>query len=84
VLGGLAVVGVWQFRRFAPVELPSIPVPQTSWLGDVLDVLARLFWFLFRWTGRLTGLAANMLEGDGGLLWTLLLLVLLLSIFRGQ
>jgi len=83
-LGALVSLAVWRFRRFAPAELSSVLTPQTSWLGDLLDMLTRVFWFLFRLVGRLFGLAANLFEGDGGLLWTLLLLVLLLIIFRNQ
>lgn len=81
-VAGLAGLGVWRFRRFSPAGI-SLPLgSQTSRLADLFDLLARLFWIIYRLTARLLGTVNNMLEGDGGLLWTLLLLVLFITIFR--
>jgi hypothetical protein len=47
---------------------------QERWVG--------VFWSLYRSLGRLFIFASNLLEGDGGLLWTLLLLVLFISLLQ--
>jgi hypothetical protein len=48
------------------------------------STLASLFWGLYRLLGRVTGYISSLMEGDGGLLWTLLLLVLFISILKGR
>lgn len=45
-----------------------------------LDSFYNLIWNLYRQFGRLTGFLASLLEGDGGILWALLFLVLFLSL----
>lgn len=40
----------------------------------------RLFWWGYRFTARLVALSNRILEGEGGFLWAVLLLVILLSI----
>ncbi len=67
----------------------------TSWLvalgrrvGEILAVILRLDWmyaFLgvcYRLIQRLVGFFTVILEGDGGVLWTLLLLALLISLLQ--
>jgi hypothetical protein len=51
-------------------------------LSDLLhlDWLYRSIWFIFGLLGRLISVATAMLEGDGGVLWALLLLALLVSL----
>lgn len=83
-LGGLAGFAIWRFRRFAPEELSTPSAPRAAHFGHLLDLPARALWAVYRLVGRLFGLGANLLEGDGGLLWTLLLLVLFITIFRGR
>ncbi len=50
----------------------------------IFSKLASSFWFVFRLSGSLIGAVNGLLEGDGGLLWTLLLLVLFITIFQGS
>jgi hypothetical protein len=84
VLVGLAGFSVWRFKRFAPEEA-MLPVrPQFSLFGNLHTPLIRIFWAVYRLIASLFSLSANLLEGDGGLLWTLLLLVLFITIFRGR
>jgi hypothetical protein len=81
----LALIGflMWRVAGVTPGGL-SLPYgPGLSRISDLQDVLARIFWVVYRGAARLFGYAASLLEGDGGLLWTLLLLVLLISILRG-
>ena len=80
----LAWLAVWRFRQFAPPERPGLPSAPGSRLGDLLEFLARLFWGVYRLVGSLISLADSLLEGDGGLLWTLLLLVLFIITYRGR
>ena len=49
-----------------------------------LNIFIRIFSFLYQLIGGLTIYISELLEGDGGLLWTLLLLILLISFLRGQ
>jgi hypothetical protein len=39
-------------------------------------------WLVFRGIGNLMGIFTTILEGDGGVLWALLLLTLIISLFR--
>jgi len=61
------------------------PVTQTVYRGVVvvlrLDWLYRLLWGFYRLIGRLVNNLTSILEGDGGVLWALVLLALLLSVF---
>lgn len=47
-----------------------------------LDWAYRILWVFYRWIGKLIELLTNILEGDGGILWVLLLLVLLLTVLQ--
>jgi hypothetical protein len=83
ILAGLAVFSVFRFGSFVP---PQAPLPAENHpppgFAVVQDALAGVLWRIYRITGRLFTYAANLLEGDGGLLWTLLLLVLFVSLLR--
>jgi hypothetical protein len=76
---------LWRFRRFAvgPEIFPTSD-ERISRLGVVQEFFARILWVIYRSLGRLFAYSANLLEGDGGLLWTLLLLVLFITIFQGR
>jgi hypothetical protein len=84
LVGGLAGLAVWRFRRFAPAENPARQKSQAESITFVSNLFGRVFWGIYRLLGNLVGLAASLLEGDGGLLWTLLLLVLFITIFGGK
>lgn len=49
-----------------------------------LNIFPRLMGWFIRLTGQFVMYISALLEGDGGLLWTLLLLVLLASFLRGR
>ncbi len=83
-LGSLAGFATWRFRRFAPVEKPAQAPGPGSGLGNWTVRLVGVFWLVYRQLGSLLSLVANLLEGNGGLLWTLLLLVLFITLFRGH
>ena len=81
---GLAAVVVWRFRRFIDPGIFPGSDTRVSRLGSVQEYLAQGLWTIYRLLGRLFGYAANLLEGDGGLLWTLLLLVLFVTLLLGR
>jgi len=53
-------------------------------LGEVfsLNWMYRLFWRVYGEMERMIGFITIILEGDGGMLWALLLLVIFISLFR--
>jgi hypothetical protein len=79
--------------RFYPAVRKLINPPETSglpqfiraalgFLGNVfrLDWLYRFIWFVYETLGKILTIFSAILEGDGGVLWALLLLVLLVSL----
>ena len=77
VATGLGVVFAFLARR--GVEIPE----------NVLDILDRIFslrwlfdavWWLFDALGRVVGFVTTLLEGEGGVLWALLLVAVLISL----
>ncbi|MCX6069017.1 MAG: hypothetical protein NT121_25265 [Chloroflexi bacterium] len=84
VLSILVGFALFRFRRFFLPALSSPSAARLSRLSDLQDVIARALWTSYRILGRLFTYVANLLEGDGGLLWTLLLLVLFITILRGR
>jgi hypothetical protein len=84
VLAGVVVFGIFRFRSLAPAQTP-LPVEfRAPRFAVVQDAIVSSLWLVYRSAGRLFGYVANLLEGDGGLLWTLLLLVLLVFVMRGR
>jgi hypothetical protein len=84
-LSGILVLVALRLPALKPVAAPveTGPLPPSR-LVVFQDALASLLWALYRLTGRLFNYVSNLLEGDGGLLWTFLLLVLLASFLRGR
>jgi hypothetical protein len=75
----LAILVTWlapRFRLLSPVRAHWIQPATSSWT----DWFFRGLWGLYRLGGRLFGTFSSILEGDGGFMWTILLLVLLISI----
>lgn len=61
---------------FIPRYLSQLePVLQFSWLYRILQTAYRIF-------GRFVTLVSGILEGEGGLLWAMLIVLLLFSFFR--
>lgn len=94
---GAAVVGVW-WAALASLGMAvgllvlalrflsrTAPAGSGGRWADILRLnwLYRFLWWLFRLAERLGAALTNAIEGEGGILWSLLLLVLLLSIFAG-
>ncbi len=67
-----------RLRLLTPVQAHWVR-PATAWL----DWLYRGLWNLYRVLGWLSALFTQTLESDGGILWTLLFLVLFASLLAG-
>ncbi len=83
----LSIVIVFAFSRlpqFASAATSERPESRPPRFVLFLRIFPRLARWLYQLTGRLVMYISALLEGDGGLLWTLLLLVLLASFLRGR
>ena len=78
--GILAVLLYWSTSRFqllAPIRAHWIRPITTSWT----EWFSRSARDLYLLLGRVSELISNALEGEGGIMWTLLFLVVLISLF---
>ncbi len=66
---------LWAIPRFPilnPVRAHWVQPTSPSWLDNVYKRL----WGLYQWFGRLSKTISDTLEGEGGIMWTLLFLIL--------
>lgn len=86
VLALLMGAAFWRVRQSGvrPESSPSHSEPGPSRFDQIQEFLAGLLWSLYRLTGRMVGYVTALLEGDGGLLWTMLLLLVVLTALRGS
>jgi hypothetical protein len=80
LVGGLFL----RLRQVLGAQTPTATPPIDSRFSRLQESFARLLWGAYRLVGRFMIYLSNLLEGDGGLLWTLLLLVLFITILRGR
>ena len=66
-----------RFRIFNPVRAHWVGPANSNWLDTVYQTL----WNLYRQTGRISNGFSKVLEGESGIMWTLLFLALFISIF---
>jgi hypothetical protein len=66
-----------RLRILNPVRAHWVRPANTSWLDGGYQVL----WNLYRQLGRVSTVISNMLEGESGVMWTLLFLALFISFF---
>jgi hypothetical protein len=64
-------------RFLNPVRAHWVSATEATWL----DVLYQTIWEVYRAIRRVINTFSNVLEGEGGIMWTLLFLVLFISIF---
>lgn len=81
----LAVGIFWltpRLRILNPVRAHWVRPTGSSWF----DILYQALWNLYRQASRVSNVISNMLEGESGILWTLLFLALFISFFtpRGR
>jgi len=79
LVSSLALLGF--FGRFSEF---SLPVTRLSGLTHGQETLMAGLGSLYRTLRAVTEFISGLLEGDGGLLWTLFLLVLFILIFQGR
>lgn len=66
-----------RLRILNPVRAHWVQPANTSWLDWGYQVL----WGVYRQLGRVSNVISNVLEGESGVMWTLLVLVLFVSFF---
>ena len=66
-----------RLRILNPVRAHWVRPTSASWLDRGYDVL----WNLYHQLGRVSNVISNMLEGESGIMWTLLFLALFISFF---
>ncbi len=74
----LTLVLLWAIPRF-PVLNPA----RAHWVQSAPSRLDRVYqnlWALYRWLGRIGQTVTDILEGEAGIMWTLLFLVLFVSL----
>jgi hypothetical protein len=84
VIVSIVSLSIWIRGRFLLYKVEFIPrylwrlepVLHFSWLYRFLGAVYRL-------VGRIVTTISSILEGEGGLLWTMLIVLLLFSLFRG-
>jgi hypothetical protein len=96
LISNLLVIAItiiaWRYGSSTPkIHLPnqSNLAKVTRWILLRLEPIFRLDWiYLTAWRindllGRILGVFSSILEGEGGILWTILLLVLFISLLTG-
>jgi hypothetical protein len=81
LLSSLLITGlIWltpRLRILNPVRAHWVRPVNASWLDWAYQGL----WALYRQLGRVSNVISNVLEGESGVMWTLLVLVLFVSFF---
>ena len=66
-----------RLRILNPVRAHWVRPTDPGWL----DTIYQAFWSLYRQLGKLSNTFSNVLEGESGIMWTLLFLALFISMF---
>ena len=66
-----------RMRILNPVRAHWVRPTNPNWL----DAIYQSFWGLYQQIGRISNTFSNVLEGESGIMWTLLFLVLFISLF---
>jgi len=76
VLAGIIVYASWRYPLIFPHrDIPTSVSPLNRFLS--FEWLYRLFWRVYRLLTRVSALFSTILEGDGGILWALVLFALI-------
>jgi len=76
LLGGFVVWLAPRMRLLTPIRAHWIKPAAASWM----DLVYRVLWGIYRSVGRISNSFSTILEGDGGFMWTLLFMVLIISL----
>jgi hypothetical protein len=84
LLGGALGWFFWRIPGLRRVVQPAVQSSErlASRSAYIFRALSAVIWGLYRTLRRVTSLVARTMEGDGGLLWTMVILVLFLSLFQ--
>jgi len=66
-----------RLRILNPVRAHWVRPAEPGWL----DAIYQIFWGIYRQTGKISNAFSKVLEGESGIMWTLLFLALFISIF---
>jgi hypothetical protein len=82
---GAALLGLTLLIGYARRRGVRFPAWTHAWFNRIFDLgwLYRIIWRGYRLLGRAVGLISRALEGEGSLLWALVLLAALASLFGG-
>ena len=84
LLGGFTLWLTPRFRALTPIRAHWVQPTVASGM----DWFFRVLWWIYRQVGRMSNSFTTILEGDGAVMWTLLFLVLFISLlsqgFTGQ
>jgi len=84
IIASLLTLGIlWLSQRLRilnPVRAHWVRPTNTSWL----DWVYRALWNLYRLLGRVSNTFSSLLEGESGIMWTLLFLVLFITVFKNR
>jgi hypothetical protein len=76
VLAGIIIYAFWRYPQIFPHrDIPTSVSPLNRFLS--FEWLYRLFWRVYRLLTRVSALFSTILEGDGGILWALVLFALI-------
>jgi hypothetical protein len=97
LISSLLVITAFILIRRLGITPPYIQLPASSGLTKVVDWVVprfeplfrlewvyRVVWWIYTLLGKILHGFSIILEGDGGILWMILLLVLLISVFAGR
>jgi hypothetical protein len=80
IVSGMTVVILWltpRLRILNPVRAHWVRPTSASWLDWAYEAL----WSLYQQLGRVSNTFSSLLEGESGIMWTLLFLVLFMTVF---
>ena len=96
LISSVLAAGAFILSRWLGISPPYLQLPASSRLTKILDWatprlenifrlewLYRIVWSVYNLLGRLLQIFSRTLEGEGGILWTALLLMLLIAAFAG-
>ncbi|MBM4424762.1 MAG: hypothetical protein FJ030_15480 [Chloroflexi bacterium] len=82
VASALSGVGLWRFEGLFRARAESAWAAASS--AARLDWLYTSFWEIYRLAGRVLRTVAAIIEGEGGVLWTIVAVLLVWLLFRGR
>lgn len=84
--GGVTAIGVVAVIMFLRRREISLPSSVSTSLGNLLSLewIYRILWWLFRTLSQTFSAISQILEGEGGILWSILMLILLISLVVQQ